>query len=225
MVFNSHRMKAKTSKLIRGSSGLPILLGLWLGLSLLSHLDRSLAGRHAHRACRHGCQVQTFLLSMLTSFSAASLSATSLGSRRNASPAWSPSSSSSRRCRAPSRLATTSPSTRVPASAFLATTRTTCKEISTSWFHFSSAATGQVHHWTGVTPRWWQWGRRTSRLMPSSSLALKIPMAANLGPQPMACMISLSSCSKIQTDQLFLFHTKGCLQVIWRIAATPHFSF
>ena len=149
----------------------------------------------------YGCQVQTFFL--LTSFSAASLSATSLGSRRNASPAWSPSSSSSRQCRAPSRLATTSPSTRVPASAFLATTRTTCKEISSSCFDFSSAATGQVHHWTGVTPRWWQWGRRTSRLMPSSSLALKIPMAANLGPQPMACMISLSSYSKIQTDQLF----------------------
>ena len=47
-----------TQCLSAGSSGLPVLLGLWLGISLLSRLDRTLACRHAHPTGCHRCQVQ-----------------------------------------------------------------------------------------------------------------------------------------------------------------------
>ena len=91
---------------------------IWIGLWLATMLIILVA-----------TDARSKLFTHFTSFSPASLSATSRGSRRSASPASLPSSSSSRRCRAPSRSEITFPSTRVPASAFLGTIQTSCKGI------------------------------------------------------------------------------------------------
>ena len=67
-------------------------------------------------------------------------------------------------------------------------------------------ATGRLHHQTGVTQQYsQQWGRRRR---PSRSLAFKITMAANLGPQQMACTYDINYYKKQTQLSTFFAHKR-----------------